>query len=139
MSDSIEYVRSLDAVEPSDLDGFFVDWPDPPDPETHLRILESSDAFVLAIDREAGQPVGFVTAITDGVLAAYIPLLEVRPAWEGDGIGSRLVEEVCADLDHVYMIDAVCDDDVAGFYRQLGFDQLAGMARRNYDNQSGAD
>ena len=34
---------------------------------------------------DAGRVVGFVTAISDGVLSAYIPLLEVLPEYQGAG------------------------------------------------------
>lgn len=72
------------------LHGFFVDWPNPPTPETHLRLLQQSDFVVLARDERSGQVVGFITAISDGVLSAYIPLLEVLPSFQGQGIGSEL-------------------------------------------------
>jgi hypothetical protein len=47
------------------------------------------------------------------------------------------VREVCADLEDLYMVDAVCDDDVVPFYEQLGFSRLNGMARRHYENRTG--
>lgn len=135
---TIAYREELDAVEPRDLEGFFVGWPSHPDPETHLRILENSDAVAFAIESDSGTVVGFANAISDGVLSAYIPLLEVRPDWQGRGIGSRLVETICDQLDHLYMVDAVCDAELEGFYERLGFRALTGMAKRNYDNQQGA-
>lgn len=55
--------------------GFFVGWPSPPTAERHLDILRGSDAVVMAIDDDA--VVGYATAISDGVLSAFIPLLEV--------------------------------------------------------------
>jgi GNAT superfamily N-acetyltransferase len=36
--------------------------------------------------------VGFITAITDGVLTTYLPQLEVLAEYRGQGIGSALVE-----------------------------------------------
>jgi len=72
-----------------------------------------------------------VTAISDGVLAAYIPLLEVRRAWRGRGIGAELVRRLLAQLDAVYMVDVVCDADLVPFYQRFGMVPLAGMARRN--------
>ena len=75
MSD-ILFQTKIDGVEPDQLAGFFVGWPDPPSPETHLKILHASHAIVLAQDR-SGQVVGFINAVSDGILSAYIPLLEV--------------------------------------------------------------
>ncbi len=119
----------IDGLRAADLDGFFEGWPQPPTPARHLDILRGSHAVVLAHD--GPRVVGFVNAISDGVLAAYIPLLEVRPAYRGRGIGRALVRRMLQRLDHLYMIDLVCDAGLAPFYAPLGFVQLAGMARRN--------
>lgn len=63
--------------------GFFEGWPNPPSPETHLRILKGSYAVSIAINDD--QVVGFVNAISDGVSSAFIPLLEVLPTYPGAG------------------------------------------------------
>ena len=128
----IEYSDSLEGVEPPQLDGFFVGWPSPPSPERHLELLRGSAAVVLARDGDA--VVGFVTAISDGVLSASIPLLEVLPAYRGRGIGSELVRRLLAALDGLYMIDLSCDAELEPFYARLGFRPLErGMGIRNYE------
>lgn len=134
----IVYTESMEGVTAERLDGFFVGWPNPPSPETHLRILNHSDAVVLAVDEETSQVVGFITAITDHVVAAYIPHLEVLPAYQGQGIGRALVERMVERLKDLYMIDLLCDPDVEAFYEGLGFGKVAGMYIRNHANQSGA-
>ena len=108
----IVYRESTDGVRPAHLAGFFVGWPNPPSPETHLRILDHSDAIVLAVDEETSRVVGFITAITDHVVAAYIPHLEVLPPYQGQGIGRALVERMVRRLKDLYMIDLLCDPDV---------------------------
>ena len=125
-----------DDLTPDQLRGFFVGWPDPPSPEAHLRILRGSDAVELAIDEASGAVVGFVTAISDGVSCAYIPHLEVLPAYQGRGIGTALLERLLARLRHLYMIDLTCDPDVRPFYARLGLRPSTGMLARNYDRQS---
>jgi ribosomal protein S18 acetylase RimI-like enzyme len=134
----IVYRESTDGVTPAHLAGFFVGWPNPPNPETHLRILDHSDAIVLAVDDDTSSVVGYITAITDHVVAAYIPHLEVLPAYQGQGIGRALVERMLGRLRDLYMIDLVCDPDVEAFYEGLGFGKLAGMYIRNHANQPGA-
>ena len=126
----IEYVDSADGVEARHLDGFFVGWPQPPSPERHLELLRGSDHIVLARDGE--RVVGFVTAISDGVLSAYVPLLEVVPEHQGRGIGSELMRRLLAQLENLYMVDLCCDADLEPFYRRLGLQTLdRGMGVRN--------
>ena len=132
----IIYTSNLDAIRAEALEGFFIGWPNPPNPTCHLEILQSSYKVWLALDGE--RCVGFINAISDGILHAYIPLLEVLPSYQGQGIGSELVRQMVNSLEGIYAIDIVCDEQVAGFYRRLGFHQLAGMAKRFPDNQDGS-
>jgi len=134
----ITYCNSVDSVTWSDLVGFFEGWPNPPSPARHLDLLHSSAHVWLARDDESRRVVGFVTAISDGVLTAYIPLLEVRPESRRRGVGRELVQRMLATLDHLYAIDVICDDDVRPFYDRFGLRPCGAMVRRNYANQSGA-
>jgi len=131
----ISYQTTLENVTPAMLEGFFVDWTSPPSPEKHLEILEGSSHVVLALEDD--RVAGFVTAISDGVLSAYIPLLEVMPEFQGRGIGRGLMERMKALLKGLYMVDILCDDDVRPFYQKLGFAPAGGVMIRNYDWQSG--
>jgi ribosomal protein S18 acetylase RimI-like enzyme len=129
---SVEYADSLNGVGPENLAGFFVGWPELPSAERHLELLRSSDHVVLA--REGEQVVGFVTAISDGVLSAYVPLLEVLPAHQGRGIGSELMRRLLARLESLYMVDLCCDSDLEPFYSRLGLRTWErGMGIRNLD------
>lgn len=135
---SVRYTDSLEGIEPEMLaGGFWVGWLSHPSPEAHLRILAGSDHRWLAIDDERNQVVGFITAISDGVLAAYIPLLEVLPEYQGHGIGSELVRRMLDDLRHLYQIDLLCDPDVQPFYERFGMKRATGMMIRSYDRQAG--
>ncbi len=135
---TITYQSDLQGITADHLQGFFVGWPHPPSPATHLRILQGSDCIELAVDAATGQVVGFVNALSDGVLTAYIPLLEVLPAYRGQGIGARLGTRLLARLEHLYMADLLCDADVQPFYARLGMRPATGMMLRNYERQSGA-
>ena len=135
----IVYTDSLDGITAEKLHGFFAGWPHPPAPETHLTVLSRSSAVVLAVDDSTGQVVGFITAISDGVLAASIPLLEVLPAYRGQGIGSELVRRMLDKLRRLYAIDLMCDAELQPFYARFGMRPYTGMIVRNYDRQSGAN
>jgi ribosomal protein S18 acetylase RimI-like enzyme len=120
-------------VNPSQLQGFFVNWPDHPDPDTHLEILRKSHAAWLAFDGE--RCVGFINALSDGVFYAYIPLLEVLPEYQGQGIGTELLRRMLETLEDMYAVDIVCDEAIVPFYEAAGFAKCAGMAKRNYARQ----
>nr|WP_318283220.1 GNAT family N-acetyltransferase [Paenibacillus xylanexedens] len=87
----IVFRDKLDGIGSEQLTGGFFDgWPNPPSPSTFLKLLEQSYAIELAIDEQTGNVVGFIQAISDGILSAYVPLLEVLPEYKGQGIGSEL-------------------------------------------------
>jgi len=132
----IVYTDALDGVQAEQLKGFFVGWPNPPSAETHLRILQGSAAVVLAKEVD-GQVIGFITAVSDGVLSAYIPLLEVLPAYQHQGVGGELVKRMLEKLRELYMVDLICDAEMEPFYTRFGMRPYHAMFIRNYDRQSG--
>ena len=136
----IWYSESADDLTAADLQGFFVGWPNPPAPETHLRLLRDSSHIVLARDGEmeqGGAVVGFITAVSDGVLSAYIPLLEVLPEYQDRGIGSELVRRMLDRLSDYYMVDLLCDTELQPYYERFAMRRATGMMLRNYDRQAG--
>jgi len=136
---SIEYRNNLAEITEEMLEGFFVGWPDPPSKGTHLKILEGSSHVWLAIDPEEKKVVGFINAVSDGVLSAYIPLLEVIPSYQNKGIGKDLVRRMLQSLEDFYMVDLLCDVELQAFYRSLGMVDGTGSLLRNYNRQNGED
>ena len=129
----IDYLYSAKEISADQLHGFFVGWPNPPSREIHLRLLQQSDEVVLAQDTSNGTIVGFITAITDGVLAAYIPLLEVLPEYQHQQIGRNLVQKMLERLNGYYMVDLLCDPDLQPLYEQAGMRRANGLFLRNHD------
>lgn len=127
----IVYGTSLDGVGAEDLAGFFVDWPTSPTTERHLELLRGSEHVVLARDEETGRIVGFVNVVGDGVLSAFVPLLEVLPAYQGRGIGTELVRRALELVGDRYMVDLLCDEGLVPFYERFGMQRVAGLALRN--------
>lgn len=130
---AIAYTSDVQSLTADQLAGFFVGWPEHPDADTHLRILHESHTAWLALD--GGRCVGFINALSDGVFYAYIPLLEVLPEYQGQGIGTELLRRMIETLSCMYAIDVVCDESVAPFYAARGFGRCAGMIKRNHANQ----
>ncbi|MDF1838753.1 MAG: GNAT family N-acetyltransferase [Planctomycetota bacterium] len=135
---AIEYHFELGEVQAGDLRGFFEGWPNPPQPETHLALLQRSDEIVLAVESSTKRIVGFVNVLSDRVLTAYIPLIEVLPEFRGRGIGAELIRLALERVSDIYMVDVTCDPDVQAFYESLGFTKSTGACVRRYEHQSGA-
>ena len=134
----IIYSDTLDGLTPDRIRGFFVGWPHPLTPKTHLKLLRGSTHFILAIDDTSGAVVGYITALSDGFHAAFIPNLEVLPAYQGQGIGTALMQGMLEKLNDHYAIDLMCDASMQPFYERLGLRRSVGMVVRNFDRQSGA-
>lgn len=130
----IEYSNNLESINEDQLSGFFVSWPNPPSEKTFLKLLKNSYKVIMAKDQ--GRVIGFITAISDGVLSAYIPLLEVLPDYQGRGIGHELVLRMKEELSHLYMIDLICDEGLISYYEKLGMTKATGVMIRNYQKQN---
>ncbi len=133
----IRYLNTAELIRPDQLEGFFEGWPSPPTPETHVAIMRGSYRVVLALDENSDAVVGFITAVSDGVLAAYIPLLEVLPSYRRRGIGRELVTRMQEELGELYMVDLVCDEALESFYASMGMKPARAMTIRRFDKQSG--
>lgn len=134
---SLRYLYATEALTEQKSLGFFAGWPHPPSPDTHLEILQNSDHVVSAYDDKSERVVGFINAIGDGILSAYIPLLEVPESHQGRGIGGELVRRMLDRLDGLYMIDLLCDPELEPFYARFGLCPGFDMVRRDYARQSG--
>lgn len=134
----MEYLNDLETITEEHLDaGFFEGWPNPPSTATFYKLLNQSTYVWLAFDTERNKVAGFINAVSDKVLSAYIPLLEVLPEYRDQGIGSELVDRMLQQLSGYYMIDLLCDEDLQGYYSHRGMQRATGMMQRNYENQSG--
>lgn len=130
-TEMISYKYDVAGITATDLEPFFDGWSRKPDPDKRMRILNNSDHVIIAMDENI--VVGFVNALTDKTISAYIPLLEVIPEYRNRGIGSELIQRMIKLLGELYMIDISCDKDLEKFYRKLGFTALSAMVIRNYD------
>jgi len=133
----IRYLDSVEDITPEMLSGFFDGWPKKPSPEAHLQMLHNSTYVVIAFDEEQNRAVGFVNAVSDKIMAAYLPLLEVLPEYRKNGIGGQLMRRILDKLDDLYMIDLVCDEDIRNWYKSFGMKPFTAMMIRNFDRQAG--
>ena len=129
---TIRYQETCEGVSPEQLTGFFTQWRNPRPPAEHLVILQGSDHIVLAIDEDSGNVVGFVTALTDGIQAAFIPLLEVLPTYQGHGVGTELMHYILRRLAHLPAVDLTCNPETQSFYARFGMKPSVGAVLRRH-------
>ncbi len=131
----ITYQTDLSGITKEQLKGFFVGWSVPFTVEEHYEILQNSYMFVLAINTETNNVVGFVNAISDKLKFAFIPMLEILPPFKNMGIGSKLMETLLSNLEHIPCIDLTCEPEMQPFYERFKLIRSHGMIIRRYLNQ----
>ena len=114
------YTDDLASVREDMLHGFFVGWPRRPSAGQHLAVLRGSYRSVMAIDDANGRVVGFANMLSDGVLTAFIPWLEVLPGYQGQGIGGELMRRILEGTDRFYSVDLVCDSPLVPYHERFG-------------------
>ncbi|MDP3025804.1 MAG: GNAT family N-acetyltransferase [candidate division Zixibacteria bacterium] len=114
----------------NELNTFFQNWKSPPSTETRSKLLTGSDLVITA--REDGRLVGFLTAISDGAMHAFITLLEVLESHQNKGIGKHLMELAISNFKGYYDIVLITDPDKGEFYKKLGFREIYGMHIRDF-------
>jgi ribosomal protein S18 acetylase RimI-like enzyme len=129
---AIEFELSTDVggLTPDQLEGFFEGWPRRPSAEQLRRVLQGSYRAVVA-KADSGKVVGFATSVSDGFLAAFIPLVEVLPDYRARGIGTAIMRRMLQELTNLYMVDLICDEGAVPFYDGLGMRRTVGMSVRN--------
>lgn len=79
---NIIYSTNKKDIKNLSINGFFEGWPNKPSDNILKESIIKSSYTVLAIDIENKKLVGYINAISDTVLSAYIPFLEVLPLYQ---------------------------------------------------------
>jgi GNAT superfamily N-acetyltransferase len=80
---------------------------------------------------EADSVVGFIRALTDGVVTTYIAELLVVPQWRGRGIGRALLD-ACHQLYPHTRLDLLSMPTAGRFYEAIEFRSFAGFRKSYY-------
>ncbi len=130
----ISYQSNLNNINQDMLEGFFVGWKKPISKKNHFQILQNSQYKVLAIDNETQKVIGFINALSDKTHFAFIPMLEVLPEYQNQGIGTKLMEILLNELKPITNIDLTCDQPLQSFYKRFKMLESHGMVIRKYLN-----
>lgn len=119
-------------IKEDQLEGYFRNWKYPMTPKEHIKTLEGSTYFIAAVDDNTNNIVGFVTALSDSINSGFIPLLEVLPEYQHQGIGTKLMEKILLKLKDIPNIDLTCDQELQPFYERFKMQRSHGMVIRKY-------
>ena len=96
------------------------------EPEKHQRAFEASHTTVFLFD--AQQLIGFGRAISDGAYQAGLYDIAVLEAYQGNGFGRLIIENILARLKDFNII-LYASPGKEGFYEKHGFRKMkTGMA-----------
>lgn len=87
------------------------------------RMLDNANLIISARLVETGQLVGIARSLTDWSFATYLSDLAVDAAFQGRGIGKRLIEETRKCAGEEAMLLLVSAPDAVGFYQKIGMPQ----------------
>lgn len=131
----IEYrnIRDFDAVELSEL-FLSVGWTSGNYPDKLQQAMLNSHSVISAWDGD--KLVGLMNCLSDGVMTAYFHYLLVRPEYQGQGIGRKLVQMMFDQYSDCMRKVLIAYDNQAGFYEKCGFISGTGTVSMFCDNDS---
>ena len=90
--------------------------------EVSLRkSLANSYFYICCFDDD--KLIGYLDVVSNGVTDAYIQDVTVNPAYQGKGIGTKLMNTAIDKLKHdgVYAISVLFEEKLLTFYKKFGF------------------
>ena len=117
---NIEYKDSHD-FEQEQLERLFlsVEWSSGHFPDKLVVAMKNYETVYSAWDQ--GKLVGMICVMDDGIMNAYVHYLLVNPAYQGKGVGKKLVSLVRDKYKDFLRIAIIAYDDKIEFYNSCGF------------------
>jgi ribosomal protein S18 acetylase RimI-like enzyme len=99
-----------------------VGWTRPASEEALAEVLKAGPA-VGAWDGD--KLVGFVRALSDGYLVAYVEDVMVHEEYRRSGVGENLMTRLLEEIGGVAKVNLFCEEPVVKFYEGRGFDRTS--------------
>jgi GNAT superfamily N-acetyltransferase len=96
-------------------------WSSAEKPEKLIPALRNSHTLVTA--RIENELVGIGNAISDGYLVVYYPHMLVHPAYQGKGIGRKMMQAMQSIYGDYHQQMLTADGEAIEFYKALGFER----------------
>jgi len=88
-------------------------------PEKLQISLKNLHSVFSAWDEE--KLVGLISCLSDGIITVYLNNLLVKPEYQGNGIGTKLVNMVIEEYKNYEKKLLIAENTAVGFYAKLGF------------------
>ncbi len=117
----IEY-RDIKDFREKELQDLFlsVEWDSGNFPEKLKMAIKNSHRVYTAYDGD--KLVGLINALSDGVMTVYFHYLLVRPEYQGQGIGKKLVDLMLEEYADFARKVVIAYDSEVEFYKKCGFE-----------------
>jgi GNAT superfamily N-acetyltransferase len=107
-----------------------VGWSRPTTDHDLAEVLKQGPA-VAAWDGE--RLVGFVRALSDGHLAAYVEDVMVHVGCRGSGVGEKILSRLLEEVGNAANVSLFCEPPVAPFYEKVGFQRTSYVLMQHDD------
>lgn len=89
-----------------------------------IRMLRNTNLLVVAIDSDTQAVVGVARSVTDYAYCCYLSDLAVDKAYQGQGIGQRLIQETRKEAGPECMCLLLSAPGALSFYQHIGMPQI---------------
>ena len=106
-----------------------VEWTNYTQNPTMLKAAYENSLHILGALNEEGKLVGVLRAVGDGASILFIQDILVYPAYQHQGIGTKLLQQTLEKSNNVYQVQLATDDSnkTVSFYESNGFTSLTSL------------
>jgi ribosomal protein S18 acetylase RimI-like enzyme len=130
--DMVKYVFDKTNIDKQELKELFesVNWKTAEYPNRLFGAIKNSSYVISAWDNN--ELVGLLSAIDDGYINVFLTYLLVKPQYQKNGIGKKMMNEFCKHYEGFGRRILTTETDKEDYYKKFGFN-IDGIAMFNKD------